>query len=253
MYRTAFIVTSVIDPSTEPLSSYSTRSVFSAAERFRQTQYTIASLDTIAPAGSTIFLLDASTEPTEWQAQLTYQKNLVFVNLKEECPDLYRTIRTYPNKSYCECLMLIEFINRYRETLRDYTHFIKLSGRYFIDGSFHLRELLDAGPRTLAFKRPISWEWKDWWGYEMVDRRAIQGDNLFRQYSSVLFGWGHQQTQTMRGIFMSIAALIQVPENHHYDNETLLYYYTRPYASSILETDWMTYGWGGPTGTFLRA
>lgn len=253
MPRTAFLVTSVIDPSAAPLYYTPTRSIFTAAERFRQTQYTIACIDRMAPPDSTIFLLEASPTDTPWRADLDYQKNLVYIPIKDQYPAIYDAIRTHPNKSHGECLMLSAFLNDYHDRLSAYTHCFKMSGRYFIDGSFRLQDLTDAGPYAIAFKRPISWEWKDSWQYEMVDRRREQGDNILHQYCSVLFGWTVRHQYHMLDVFRNIAVTTGLPENGHYDSETLLYFLTRPYATDIIETDWMTYGWGGPNGMFLRA
>jgi hypothetical protein len=42
------------------------------------------------------------------------------------------------------------------------------------------------------------------------------------------------------------------PNKQHYDIETLLYFYTRPYTKDIIETNWTVYGWLAPTGQFVR-
>jgi hypothetical protein len=45
--------------------------------------------------------------------------------------------------------------------------------------------------------------------------------------------------------------LLQQPLMHHYDIETLSYYFTRAYEDKIIEVDWKVSGWDGTSGRFM--
>jgi hypothetical protein len=68
----------------------------------------------------------------------------------------------------------------------------------------------------------------------------------------VLVGWTQPYQDRMVDIFNSVATILSKTEMYHYDVETLSYYFTRPYVSDIIETDWKVYGWLGTSGQFVR-
>lgn len=251
--KKAFIVTSAIDVNQDaPLTYSSIRTVFSNEERFRHTIFTIASLDQALDSESIIFLIDTSENYEHYRSILGYQRNLVYISVKEEFPDAYQLARTHPNKSYCETVLLLKFFEKYKEQLKQFDYLFKLSGRYFIDSTFDISTFDDAKSNKMFFKRPLQFEWNDGWEYHMVDRRAIQGDNKLRQYSSVLYGWGKDCHDRMLDIFKVIAVFTSHHKGIRYDLETLLYYFTRQYEEDIIENDWLVYGWEGVSGNFMR-
>ena len=112
--KKAFIVTSSIEVNNNhPLSYSPVRSYFSNEERFRQTIMTVASLDLISDSETVIYILDTSENWSTYKAQLSYQKNLKFISVKDEFPEIYNTVTTHPQKSHCECLALSKFIRKY--------------------------------------------------------------------------------------------------------------------------------------------
>lgn len=251
--KKAFIVTSAIEVDNNyPLTYSKTRSIFSNEERFRHTIYTINCLDHIADDETTIFLLDTSENYESYQGILGYQKNLIFVPVKEWFPDVYQLARTHPNKTYCETLMIISFFKRFEKELEAFDFFFKLSGRYFLDSGFDIKMFNESNIDKFFFKHPLKFEWHDHWPYQMVDRRAIQGDNKLYQYCSVLFGWGKECHHKMMDIYKVISAFTDHPKTLAYDLETLLYFFTREHEANIVETDWLVYGWEGVSGTFMR-
>jgi hypothetical protein len=251
--KTAFVISSVIDiDNTHPLTYSKTRTHFSSEERLNQTIYSIASLDMLGKEDDTIFLLDASENYEKYKEVLKYQKNLVFVSIRDEFPEIYQTVRSHPNKSYCESLILFNFFKKYRTELEAYDFFFKLSGRYFLDGSFKSNILIEENLDKIFFKESLKFEWSDAWNYQMVDRRAIQGDNKLYQYSSVFHGWGRMNLDRMVDIYRVIIEITGHPSGAGYDVETLLHYFTRVYEENIIETDWKVYGWNGVTGIFVR-
>lgn len=251
--KKAFIVTSVIEVNNDyPLTYNSVRSYFSNEERFRHTVMTIAALDQVSDADTTIYVLDTSDHWQFYKDQLSYQKNLKFISIKEEFPEILETVKTHRQKSYCECLMISSFMQKYQAELFENDYIFKMSGRYFIDGSFEPELFNKYHTDRIFFKKHIQWEWKDNWFYSLVDRRKEQGDNYLRQYSSVLFGWGKEHHKHFMDIWLGMTSILSLPNMAHYDVETLLHYLTRPFEKDIIETDWTVYGWLGPNGQFTR-
>lgn len=251
--KKAFIVTSSIEVNNNhPLSYSPVRSYFSNEERFRQTIMTVASLDLISDSETVIYILDTSENWAIYKEQLSYQKNLKFISVKEEFPEIYDTVTTHSQKSHCECLALSKFIRKYKQELFEFDYIFKMSGRYFLDSSFDTTLFNKYNVDRIFYKQPFEWEWKDSWQYDMVDLRKEQENNLLRQYSSVLFGWGKKHHNSFLDMFTGMSAIFLQPQMAHYDVETLGYYLTRPYQRDIIETDWVVYGWLGPNGQFMR-
>ena len=251
--KKAFIVTSAIDiDNSFPLTYSNTRSAFTNEERLRHTVFTLASLDARTDNETTLFLVDISDNYSQYRSLLSYQRNLVYVSVKEEFPEVYKIAKSHPNKSYCETLILLAFINKYKAVMEQFDYIFKISGRYFIDRSFDVSLFNEYNKDKIFFKRPMKFEWNNSWPYDMVDQRSLQGDNLLYQYSSVLYGFGADMLDRIIDIYHVIETFTGHPDKIVYDVETLLYYFTRVYQDKIIETDWTIYGWDGTSGTFLR-
>lgn len=251
--KKAFIITSAIDvDKSSPLSYSLSRSYFDADERLRQTVATIANIDSRFPNDTFIFLVDLSENYATYRNILSYQRNLVFVSVKEEFPEIYNTVRTHPNKSHCETLLLAKFFEKYRNVLTGIDYFFKLSGRYFTDSSFTEELLTPDNIDKIFFKKPLEFEWQDSWNYFRVDRRHHQGDNKLRQYCTVLYGFGKDNYDRFLDLFRAMVVFTDSDEYGKYDTETLFYFFTREFESDILETSWTVYGFNGVDGSFLR-
>ena len=251
--KKAFIITSAIDVDNNyPLTYSKTRSIFSSEDRIKHTIFTINSLDMACDNDATLFLVDISDNYQQYRDILRFQTNLVYVSVKEEFPEIYNEVRMHPNKSYCETVILLSFIKKYKLELETYDYIFKVSGRYFVDNKFDVSIFNEFNQGKFFFKKPLSFEWNENWNYQMVDRRQIQGNNRLHQYSSVLYGFSSYQLNRMLDIYHVIAVFTSHPATMSYDVETLLYYFTRPYSDSIIETDWIVYGWDGTSGNFLR-
>lgn len=249
--KKAFIITSVIDiDNNSPLTYSNVRSVFSKDERLRQTIFTITSLDLVSDKDTTIFLVDLSDTEDTHLSMLNYQKNLVYIHVKKEFPEILNVCRTHKNKSHAECLLLATFMKKYKDVLSKFDYLFKISGRYFFDKSFNLSLFDQQNKDKLFFKQPLKWTWNDNWNYQLVDQRSIQQDNFLYQYSTVLFGWGSDNYDLMNNLFYQMAKVLN--EQLHYDIETLIHFFTRPYKDRLIETDWIVYGWNSTNGVFLR-
>ena len=244
---TAWVVTSAIDCSAEPLNYSPTRSVFSAEERCRQTLATLATIDGHAHDGDVVYVVDASEDPDRWRVALT-PTGVVYVSVREAWPDIYGACRTHPNKSHSEALMLDRHLDTSREALAGYDRTVKVSGRYLMGCGFDRGEWDDPTIGVL-FKPAMAWHWKPGWDFSLVDRRDVQGDDTLRQYCSALWGWRTSCAGIVRELLREAVAITR---DQHYDMETLLYYLTRPHEAMVGEADWIISGWGGTTGAYCR-
>ena len=250
--KKAFIITSAIEVDNSfPLTYSDKRSHFSNEERLRQTIMSIAFVDRLRD-DITIYLLDTSKDWTKFRDLFRYQRNLKFISVAEEFPDIHEKVTTHPNKSYCECLMMSHFLRKYKMEFMQYDFVFKLSGRYFLDGSFDIGICSEENSNKIFYKRPLEFEWRDEWNYNLVDRRKEQGTNTLRQYVSILFGWTKPHYDHFLDMFTGMACLLNQPSYSHLDIETLGYYFTRPFEQDIIENEWIVYGWDGASGKFWR-
>lgn len=251
--KKAFVVTSIIDlNNNSPLTYSNVRTVFSADDRLRHTVFTLNTIDLLDIENSTIFLVDSSDNWENYHSILSYQKNLVFVSVKNEFPEVYETIRNYPNKSHGEAIIMTKFFEKYASQLAEYDYVIKLCGRYFTNSTVDIKVFNELNRDKVFFKRPLVFQWLNDWSFDLVDRRHIQQDNTLRQYCSVMYGWGKDQHQAMVDVHKQILDLTGKSEGLRYDMETLLYFYTRDLESDIIETDWVVFGWDATSGRFMR-
>lgn len=251
--KKVFFVTSSIEVNNDyPLTYSAVRSHFSSEERFRQTCFTISSLDSIRDPNLDIFVIDLSENWEQYAGILEYQKNLKFISVKKEFPEIFLEARTHKNKSHCETLILSTFIQSRIKELEQYDYFFKLSGRYFIDGSFGTDWFTNDNTSKMFFKHPMKFDWIDSWPYQMVDRRSIQGDNKLYQYSSVLYGWGKDHFASILDINRVVCEITGSNKGQYYDIETLLYYFTRDFEKDIINVSWLVNGWDGVNGRYLK-
>lgn len=251
--KKAIIITSAIELSNDhPLTYSKTRTYFTPEERFRQTVMTVANFDIASDQDTTIFLVDASENYLIYAANFSYQKNLRYISVKEKFPEIFKTVITHPNKSYCEQLLLYTFITAFRQELDQFDILFKATGRYFVDGSFDL-DFFNTNVRSgFYFKEPIGFPWNDNWGYNIVDRRHIQGNNLLYQYCTILYAWHKDYTDRFLDISKVIIEFCSHPQGMGYDVETLLFFFTRQYEENITHMPWTVYGWVATDGRFLR-
>lgn len=251
--KTAFIITSAINVSNDyPLTYSKTRSHFGAEERCRQTIFTVNSiLQATKGMDTDIWIVDISEDWGNYIGNFMFYPNVKFISFAHDFPEHIKDVLTHPNKSRCECTILSQFLKKHKQKFSEYDYVFKMSGRYFFDGSFDINIIKD-NPDKILYKKYIEFEWQDSWGYEFVDRRADQGNNKLRQYSSVLFGWGKKHQPYFLDMFTSVSYMLDRPNMYHYDIETLGYFFSRQYADDIIETDWIVSGWDGASGRFVR-
>jgi hypothetical protein len=225
------------------------RTIFSSEERFRQTIFTVNSIQAAFPEAK-IVVVDSSGIYKEYQDTFRFFKNTEFIPLKELDQEAFEIVNTHPNKSLCESLLLNTFYKKFRKEIKQYDYVIKTCGRYFY---FHLNDALFnvENLNKLFFKRPLNFNWDDSWNYSFIDRRTEQNNNRIHQYCTVLYAFGGTQLDKMIDINEATIHLLNQAPMKHYDIETLSYYFTRPYEKDVIETDWIVCGWDGTSGRFM--
>lgn len=243
------VVGSCINPRDGNFTYSNTRSKFNAEERFRQTLFTINSLQNSLPEAK-IVVVDSSDDVAEYESILSYHKSVEFIHLKKISKDVHEIVNTHVHKTFCECLMLNAFYDYYNHELSKYDYIIKATGRYFYynlnDNMFNIEN-----KNKIFFKKPLSFNWSDSWGYSFVDRRAEQNDNNLYQYSTILYAFGYNKLKTMIELNKTVMNFLSDPSMGHYDIETLSYHFLRPHNSEIIETDWVVSGWMGTSGRYV--
>lgn len=248
--RKLVIVTSTISPRSGSLTYSQSKTHFSAEERFRQTIFTVNSLTNSLPDAD-IAIVDSSDDYRKYSNLFqVYFKNVKFIPLKELSGEVCEIVNTHTHKSHCESLLLQTYFKQFKNEIKKYDFVFKTSGRYF-HFNFNDKLLTQENKNKIFFKKPIEYNWKDEWGYQFVDLRKAENNNLLRQYSTVLYGYGSEHLDKFMDINDATIHLTKYPSMQHYDIETLYYYFTRQYKDLIVETDWKVSGWLGPSGQFV--
>ena len=164
--KIAFIISSAInldDTVNISFGNGNKRSAFSSEERFRQTQYSLNSINLIFP-DSKKYIFDTSINSDQYRKRLSYFKNLDFVSLNEIDKDKAMLCRTSKSKGFCESLSTMMFLDEKRNELENYDFIIKLSGRYFFS-SFDKSKLIEENTNKYLFKKIRKWDWKESWNF----------------------------------------------------------------------------------------
>jgi hypothetical protein len=247
--RKLFVVSSSIAPKPGTFTYSPTRSVFEAEERFRQTIFTINSIQAAFP-NDKIVVVDSSEDCADYIVTLRHLKNVDYLPVKEYAPEIFNLVNHHQNKSLCECALLNSYYKTFKNEIKNYDYVIKATGRYFY---FNFNDALftPENKDKIFFKRPLNFEWNDNWRYQFVDYRAQQNNNRLHQYCTVLYGFGIHQFDKFIDMNDAVINLLDNEKMAHYDIETLSYYFTRPFEKDIIETDWIVSGWDGTSARFM--
>lgn len=243
-----FVITSVIEPSSTPLTYSSSRSFFSVDERLRQTFSTINSIQNTFP-DAMVVLLDGSKN-IDYRNYFNFLNNFKYISVREIDENVCDIINSHKNKSYCECLLLKTFYEKNRDFVLSYDYTFKVSGRYLIF-DVNNDHLTPENKDKIFFKKRLEFDWQDHWGYSFVDRRKQQTDNKLYQYSTVLYGFGTENLDKFIDLHNKTIEFLSSSSNQHFDMETLFHFFMREHEDKIIETNWRVSGWLGPCGTFV--
>lgn len=248
--KTLYLVTSAINPTSIPFKYLSgdfvQRSFFSEAERYRQTIYTISYLKSLDKSAS-IVILDCSENCSDYTVLEKDFGGIKFIGVKELSWTVHDIANNSTQKSYAECAMIKLFIDKYKDYILEHDFFIKLSGRYTVEGInpwqyqknrffFKLPNYNDPGiEERLSF----------------VDTRHNKEGPIL-SYSTVCYGFDTSFLQTYYSINDKIISTVTQQEHSHLCSEFLIYYYTRELKNSIIEYDWIVNGFDGVNGGWVR-
>jgi hypothetical protein len=250
--KKCMVVTNAIDVDySKPLTYSSVRSAFSSDERLAQTIETIKTINRYCDEDTKIYFLVLADQPEKYCKEFAAD-NLVYVDYIKKFPKEYDIIRTHPNKTHCEVIMQKTFFESYAEELKQYDYFFKLSGRYLLDDTFNLELCNNDNLNKFLFKPHHEFEWQDWWGMDLIDRRKYQNNNNIHQYCTILYGWGREKHSIMINILKVIADVTGYNKTMQYDLELLTYFFTRWYEDDIVDLPATVSGWVGVNGQFVR-
>ena len=248
--KKCFYVTSCIDVENNIPFTYSKqRSFFSNEERFRQTVYTVNSINCLCPDAH-IFVLDTSKPNQKYKLILESYPNVQYIQMINYLNETEHKIITEGNhKTVGELVLIQNFIKNFKFELTNYDYLFKLSGRYYLDNTFDSKKFKS---KKIYFKTPLMFEWEESWNYEMVDRRKEQENNFLYQYSPVFYGYHSSYLDYFEKLYSNILNIIEDPNAQHYDIETLMYFLTRKDKEFIIEDSILVNGWDGCSGEFFR-
>ena len=252
----AFFVTSSIevDP-TKPFKGVLRRTAFSTDQRLNQTFHTLKNLkekDPIAP----IYLIDSSLSYFQELDNLPLD-NFHYIRLQDLNSIVADTVRTYPSKSYCECLMILEFLKHYKQELKKYDYITKVCGRYIL-GDNYSTKIFKSFPRKDKFfmKKELVWQGKD---INFLDKIVLPHDLLLNGklygFYTVAHALGSNKLDHYE-TFMAASAQMQTEQGKyfHQDVEYTLHYYIRLFnmMKDVEIVNWTVDGFCGITGKGVR-
>ena len=243
------LVTSSINPRKGDFTYSPTRTHFDHGERFRQTIFTLNSINNCLP-GSKIVVIDSSEEYDEYKEILRYIPNVEFIPVKELSGEVFETVNTHRNKSHCESLLLQTYYKQYKKQVKEFDFVFKTSGRYF-HFNFDNKHLTEENKDKIFFKKPLQFKWNESWGYQNVDIRHYEQHDFLCQYCTVLYGYGSTHLDKFMDINEAVIHLTNQQSFHYYDIETFYYYFMLPYREKVMHVDWIVSGWDGTSGKFM--
>lgn len=244
--KLAFYISSIINlDNVGGFGHIASRTAFSSAERFRQTQFTIANIRSLFPEAH-IFLFEIGRDVDQIRNDLRHVGNLNIISAEELDPAVTELCRTNRSKGTCETAATLLFLKHYMSKLKEYDYVIKISGRYFFT-KMVAGFLNQENTNRYLCKQIHSWEWKPEWGYpEMLkkDEKLFWTPSQSYAVGTGLLDEFHQSLASVYEYYVNNPELAKI-----LDFECLLYHYVlqnKPYV----EVPWITGGWGGQDGIY---
>lgn len=251
----AFFVTSSIelDPN-KKFKGTGARTVFTTEDRLAHTIKTLQNLQENDPT-ATIFFVDSSITKFDQLEQLGIA-NLKYIRLQDLNPVVAETVRTYSSKSYCECLMILEFFKHYKKELKEYDFITKICGRYWFNDNYSTEEFKPWNKNKFFMKKELMWdnEHINFLSEEQLPRDLLVNDKLYGFYT-VAHAFGRDRIDHYEAI-MAASAQTQMEQGKYYyqDVEYTLHLYLRLFdlMKDVIIVDWTVDGRCGVTGDWVR-
>lgn len=251
----AFLVTSSIelDPS-KSFKGVPKRTVFSTTERLEHTIATLQNLKVKDPAAP-IYLIDSSVTYFKELNDLGLN-NFYYISLQNLNPIVAETVRTYTSKSYCECLMILEFFKHFKEELRKYDFITKICGRYTLGDDYSTSVFKPWLKDKFFMKKELVWadEHINFLSEQALPRDLLVDNKLYGFYT-VAHAFGTNRLDHYEAI-MAASAQMQMEQGkyYHQDVEYTLHLYLRLFdlMKDVEIVDWTVDGRCGVTGDWVR-
>ena len=131
-YKIIFIVTSCINVDSSPLSYFHTRSVFSPEERLQQTIITLQKLREKIPHATLILANNNYLTDEQKNTLIKYCDSIN--NIDDDI------VKTHPNKSFSECVSLLNTCQYILDSQIEFDYVFKMSGRYYLMDEFDINK-----------------------------------------------------------------------------------------------------------------
>lgn len=252
MKHVFFITSSIeLDPN-KPFKGTKKRTVIPTEVRLEQTINTIKTCHEFSPE-SPVFIIDSS--PTHF-ADLYQIPNLHYFKLSSLNPTVANIVRTYSNKSYCECLMILEFFKHFKNDLKEFDFITKICGRYHFDNTFSLDYYTQENINKFFLKKPMVWSGQhiDFLTPEQLPRDLIVDGELTGTYT-VAHGFHKNKIDQYEALMYACAqSSMEQAKFYHQDVEYALYYFLRIFnlLDDVVIVPWDVHGRCGITGDWVK-
>jgi hypothetical protein len=252
MSHAYFITSSVELDSSKPFKGTSTRTVFSTEERINQTVRTLKTCYDLDP-NAYFFLIDSSQRYFD---ELNVIPNLNYIQLENLNSVVANTVRTYSNKSYCECLMILEFLKHFKKELKKFDFITKICGRYFFDHSFDIDIYNSKNINKFFFKNTMTWSGPqiDFLTDEQLPKDMLVNGELTGTYT-VAHGMHKDKLDQYEALMFACAQSSTEHAKFYYqDVEYALYYFMRMFnlLEDVVTVPWDVHGQSGVTGVWVK-
>lgn len=252
--RNCYIITSAIEVDNQYyIKGNQIRSLLTTEERLADTEKSIQSI-LRWDSNATIFIVDISK--TDFSNLQTKYSSVKYINLASELPDLANICRTHPSKSWGESMILLSFLAKYKNYIREnYDFLTKCSGRYYfcndLTSDFSIENI-----DKFLFKHPVRWDRAELhYLTENFLPSDMYVDNKFSGYYTVAYAVGNKQLDRYETVLFACAQMADRFSKYFYvDLEYLLYKIIGDFdlRKYVLEVDWTIEGRGGQNGKYFK-
>lgn len=252
MSHAYFITSSIeLDPAI-PFKGTRTRTVFSTKERIDQTIKTLRTCYNL-DASAHFFLIDSSQIYFE---ELNVVPNLTYILLENLNPHVANIVRTYSNKSFCECLMILEFLKHFKKDLKNFNFITKLCGRYFFDHTFDISVYNEENVNKFFLKKTMTWSGPqiDFLTDEQLPKDMLVNNELTGIYTVAHGVHKNKLDQYESLMFACAQSSMENAKFYYQDVEYALYYFMRIFnlLNDVITVPWDVHGQSGVTGAWVK-
>jgi hypothetical protein len=251
----AFFVTSSIelDPS-KSFKGVPKRTVFTTEQRLEHTISTLKNLKEKDPTAP-IYFIDSSKSYFKELDDLGLM-DFNYISLEKINPVIAETVRTYTSKSYCECLMILEFFKHFKKELTNFDFITKICGRYTLGDDYNVSVFKPWLKDKFFMKKELVWadEHINFLSEQALPRDLLVDNKLYGFYT-VAHAFGINRLDHYEAI-MAASAQMQLEHGkyYHQDVEYTLHLYIRLFnlMKDVEIVDWTVDGRCGVTGDWVR-